>query len=86
MYDEAGLYFAKEHTNLKLGDTRFPPDNDDMLLRTCLMLPISTFESVAFRKLVGATVQQGVFQLLFDFILHSDYDKCTTWFEGKLRL
>ena len=29
-YDEAGLYFAKEHTNLKLGDTRFTPDNDDM--------------------------------------------------------
>ena len=32
LYDEAGLYFAKERTNLKLGDTRFPPDNDEMLV------------------------------------------------------
>ena len=31
LYDEAGLYFAKKCTHLKLGDMRFLPDSDDML-------------------------------------------------------
>ena len=30
LYDEAGLYFVKKRTHLKLGDTRFLPDSDDI--------------------------------------------------------
>ena len=32
LYDEAGLCFTKRRTHFKIGDTRFLPDSDDILV------------------------------------------------------